>query len=477
VCLIKTQRRHADMEKLYAFLFLTREELLLFSGFFFLIGGLDDIVVDLIWGIRSGWRRLTRYRRAPPMRAHQLPSPAYDMPLAILVPAWREASVIGKMLQTCLQNWANSSVAYRIYVGCYANDSATVRAVMTAASGDPKVRLVLCKQSGPTTKADCLNRLWRAVSSNELAGGYKYKAIILHDAEDYVHPMELAVFAYLIERAAAVQLPVIPIQVPGSAWVSGHYCDEFAEAHGKSLIVREAIGASLPLAGVGCAIERNRLGRLAISRNGSPFDADSLTEDYELGLGLGVEGGKVIFAHMLDENGALVGTRACFPSRFETAARQKARWMTGIALAGWDRLGWQGGIAETWMRLRDRKAVFAAIVLTAAYLAIALTPLLIGLELAGFAKQQSISSAAQIILILTLVLLCWRISVRMAFVWMMHGPKQALLSIPRGVIANIIAIAAARRASWTYLTWIFGGKLHWDKTEHNHFPEKASQHG
>jgi adsorption protein B len=36
--------------------------------------------------------------------------------------------------------------------------------------------------------------------------------------------------------------------------ISGHYCDEFAEAHGKFMPVRQKLGASLPLAGVGCAI-------------------------------------------------------------------------------------------------------------------------------------------------------------------------------------------------------------------------------
>jgi bacteriophage N4 adsorption protein B len=335
----------------------------------------------------------------------------------------------------------------------------------------------MCEKLGPTTKADCLNNLWRALNRDELAGGYKAKAIILHDAEDYVHPLELRVYDYLIERAAAVQLPVVPIAVPGSAWISGHYCDEFAEAHGKSMVVREAVGASVPLAGVGCAIERNRLGRIAIARNGDPFDAESLTEDYELGLGLGADGGKVIFARMLDEYGNLVGTRACFPDTYEAATRQKARWMTGIALAGWDRLGWRGGFSETWMRLRDRKAVFAAIVLTTAYLSIALTVVLIGLDNAGLYVAPRTSSTVRILLLLTLVLLAWRIIIRFAFVWLMHGVSQAFLSIPRTFVANIIGIVAARRACWTYLRLLLGGTLSWDKTEHTHFPDKVTQRG
>ena len=465
------------MDGLWTFVFHLREELLLFSGFWFVIGGLDDLIVDLIWMVRGGWRRLTRYMHIAPMRASQLPKPVNSGPLIIFVAAWQEAAVIGKMLQNCENSWSDCGILYRIYVGCYPNDPDGIRAVISATRHSQHVKMVLCDRPGPTTKADCLNRLWRALTSDELAHGYKAKAVILHDAEDYVHPLELPVYDYLIERAAAVQLPVIPIAVPGSAMVSGHYCDEFAEAHGKSLIVREAIGAAVPLAGVGCAIERNRLGRIAIARHGEPFDADSLTEDYELGLGLGADGGKVIFARMLDDDGNLVGTRACFPASFEASTRQKARWMTGIALAGWDRLGWQGGFAETWMRLRDRKAVFAAIVLTTAYMCIALSVLLIGVQRAGMYSVPRSSDTVQIFLLATLALLCWRIVVRFVLVWRMHGGKQAFLSIPRMAVANIIGIVAARRACWTYLRLIFGGTLSWDKTKHAHFPNEVPRHG
>src|SRR3546814_12272405 len=46
--------------------------------------------------------------------------------------------------------------------------------------------------------------------------------------------------------------------------------------------------------------------------------------------------------------------------------------MTGIALAGWDRLGWQGSLAERWMRFRDRRGPLAAVILCCAYAAILL---------------------------------------------------------------------------------------------------------
>ena len=82
---------------------------------------------------------------------------------------------------------------------------------------------------------------------------------MLHDAEDVVHRFELRIFDGLIDRAAVIQLPVLPLIDRQSRWIGGHYCDEFAEAHVKELVVREAVGAAIPLAGVGCAIERRAL--------------------------------------------------------------------------------------------------------------------------------------------------------------------------------------------------------------------------
>jgi adsorption protein B len=38
----------------------------------------------------------------------------------------------------------------------------------------------------------------------------------------------------------------------------------------------------MPLAGTGCAISPAMLAKIAQARNGDPFDASSLTEDYEL---------------------------------------------------------------------------------------------------------------------------------------------------------------------------------------------------
>jgi adsorption protein B len=449
-----------------------RDELLLFSAVWFLVGAVDELLVDILWLLHRLHRWLAHYRKVPPQRTVDLAGAARPGLVAIFIPAWREAAVIGRMLQRCHVAWGGGETRYRIYVGCYPNDSATISAVRIAA--DASCRIILCHHDGPTTKADCLNRLWQALVADELAGGFKAKAVVLHDAEDYVHADELRIFDLLIEKATAVQLPVIPMQVAGSAWISGHYCDEFAEAHGKTLVVREAIGAALPLAGVGCAIERNLLGRIALERAGSPFDDQSLTEDYELGLNFTGEGQRTIFARIYDTDHRLVGTRACFPDTLAASVRQKARWMIGIALAGWDRLGWRGGIAEFWMRLRDRKSVFAAIVLAAAYICLLITAVLMLAEAAGLFIPRPIDPFLAKLMATNALFLLWRIAVRAYFVWRIEGLRQALLSIPRTLIANIISIIAARRAVVAYVRHLLGKALSWDKTSHSHFPNVRS---
>jgi bacteriophage N4 adsorption protein B len=458
-------------DQIFKGLELLQHELLLFSAVWLLVGALDDFCIDMIWIVRWIYRRLTFYLKRAPMRVNELAPPLNPGLLAVFIPTWREANVIGTMLAQCTHKWNDGATRYRIYVGCYPNDNAGITQVLRAAGPNPQIRLVLLTHPGPTTKADCLNRLWQALLSDELVGGYKTKAIVLHDAEDSVHPYELDVFDRMIERVAAVQLPVIPVRTVGSRWISAHYCDEFAEAHGKSMVVREAIGASLPLAGVGCAIDRNLLGRIALAHGGAPFDDSSLTEDYELGIKIGAAGGRTMMARILDERGYLVGTSACFPETLSSSVRQKTRWLTGIALAGWDRLGWNGSVAEKWMRLHDRRSIFAALVLMVAYICVALTATLALLMAAKLHQPAPLPFPLVALLGINALFLIWRVAVRAAFVAALYGSTEAILSIPRSFIANIIAIMAARRACVAYLKHCFGVPLKWDKTTHHVVPQ------
>ncbi|KQN20583.1 hypothetical protein ASE86_15100 [Sphingomonas sp. Leaf33] len=442
----------------------TAYEVTLFAAVGMLIGGIDDLIVDgiYLWYRFGRWRRGERALSLADMRPRA-------RQMAIFIAAWDEAAVIGRMLATLSRTLASPRLT--VFVGAYPNDRATIDAVVDVAETDPRIRLALNRDPGPTTKADCLNAIWRTMLAEERAIGTSFDAVILHDAEDLVHPGELAVIDHYLAMADAVQVPVVPLPHDGSPLVGGTYLDEFAEAHGKAMLVRGAVGAGLPLAGVGCAISRPLLGQIAAIRGYGPFDADSLTEDYELGLTIAAMGGRVQFARVLDADGRPVAVRAYFPKAFAAAARQKARWMTGIALAGWDRTGWgrAAHIGEWWMRMRDRRAPIDVVVLLAAYAALALMAIRFSLSLAGVATP-ALPPFLLALLGINTVLLVIRIVVRAGFVWRLYGWREGLRSTPRMLIGNMVAMAAARHAIAHYIAMLRGAPVRWDKTAHQ-FPD------
>lgn len=260
---------------------------------------------------------------------------------------------------------------------------------------------------------------------------------------------------------------MVPLIDTNSRWIAGHYADEFAESHAKEMVVRDWLGAGLPSAGVGCAFSHQALARIAEAAGGSPFDAGSVTEDYELGLKIGDAGGSRAFVRMADRpGGPPIETREYFPFTLEAAVTQKARWMTGIALSGWDRLGWAGGAIERWMRLRDRQSVLAAVLLVAGYASFLLWTLLKVPELVTRWEPAPISETLALVLLINLAMLAWRLLVRFAFVTHAYGWREGLRAIPRVAVGNVIAMMAAWRAVARYRSIRKGGENRWDKTAH-----------
>jgi adsorption protein B len=443
---------------LFAAADVTMREAALFAAAGFLLLGISDLAVDMLWALR---KLVLATRRAEALE--DLPPPARPGRMAVFVPAWDEAGVIGEMLRRALEAFATGD--FRIYVGCYPNDPQTMAEVR--AVDDQRIRLAVCAAAGPTTKADCLNCLWEALLEDEAAQGWRAKAVVLHDAEDVVHSAELSIFDRAIEGRDLAQLPVLPLIDAESRWIGGHYADEFAEAHAKELVVRQWLGASLPSAGVGCAFSRDALARIAAASGGTPFDAASLTEDYELGLRIREIGGRAAFLRIAAGPARrLVATRGYFPGTLPAAVTQKARWMTGIALSGWDRLGWSGGLAERWMRLRDRQSLLAALLVCAGYLAMALW---LGLKvregLTGIAPAP-LSPGLSLLVTINLGLLLWRLAVRAAFTAHAYGLGEGLRAVPRAAIGNAIAVAAAACALSRYRAIRRTGRPRWDKTAH-----------
>jgi adsorption protein B len=447
---------------LLAALAVLSRELLWLSAAGIFLSSLDDLAVDAVWLARVA------FRRAPPLP----PQPSEPGRFAVLVPAWDESAVIGPMLSRLCGSLADPGL--RIFVGVYPNDPATRAAVANVP--DSRVRAVVTGRPGPTTKADCLNHLWRAVVAHEADQGMRFKAVVLHDAEDVVDPASLELYDRHMPALAMVQVPVLPLPDRAARWVSGHYCDEFAEAHAKDMMVRGSLGAPVPSAGVGTAIDRDVLALLA-GPEGAPFDAASLTEDYEIGHRIHRMGyrGRMVRARV---DGRLVATRAYFPATVAEAVRQKSRWLAGIALSGWDRLGWGGNLATRWMLLRDRKSLFTAAVAMIAYVAAAM---MIAQMLLRAVLTHSIGaelpplmvagSKLPAFLLFNAMLLLWRLLLRAGFTAHAYGPVEGLMAVPRALLANAINFLAAAKAVERYRTAVETGRVQdWDKTRHR-FPD------
>jgi bacteriophage N4 adsorption protein B len=445
-----------------------QHELLLVAAVGILLLGIEDVLFDALW--------LARRRQA----LQRPVQPPLEGTIAVFVPAWQEAAVLPATLLFMLDSWRHDDV--RIYVGCYSNDGRTLLAVSALVARHPHLRLVIAPHDGPTSKADNLNQMWRALGEDERAERRTFAAVVLHDAEDRVMPAEIGLFRRHLPGAMLVQIPVEPLLLPGGGVVAAHYADEFAEAHGKEMPLRAAFGTALPAAGVGCAFSRAALTILALGRDSGPFHADSLTEDYEAGLILGASGGLCRFVDECDANGRRIATRSVFPDELAAAVRQKGRWIAGIALGGWDRLDWQGGrtgdvaavsprhwlrrLLTGWMLWRDRRATVAAAVLLCAYAGLVLAAVNLVAQWAGLSAARPLDAAMAQLLAANAVLLMWRLILRTVYSGRIYGWRQGLLAVPRAFVGNIIHILAARRALAVYLRQLWTREIIWDKTAH-----------
>ncbi len=447
------------MEALTAPVMAVAFELGLFAAVIFLLFGIDDLAVDLLWLFGTGRQTLTldKLPQSTPLR------------FAVAIAAWDEADVIGAMLAAARARWAQADC--RFYVGLYPNDLGSMAAVAAQARVDPRIRLVINAADGPTTKGDCLNAVWGRVLADCASGRFVADALLIHDAEDVVDADELRVLSATLATSDYAQIPVVPLVAHEGPWISGHYCDEFAEAHGKELPVRSALGGPLPTAGVGCAFHIGALARIAGADG--PFHADCLTEDYELGVRLSGIGAVGQFVRVRRADGSLVASRAYFPHRIDRSVRQKTRWLRGIALDGWDRLGWpvarragwRRRAVTAWMLWRDRRAMLSAVAILLGYGA-----MVVGL--AGWVAGGSMlldDATVALLLIGNLALLLWRLAMRAGHTAHVYGWQQGVRAVLRQPVSNVILVMTAWRAFRDHWRGRRGGPLLWDKTAHR-FP-------
>ncbi len=456
----------------------------------FLVSGLDDFFVDISYYGRAAYRFLFKRNKIKPVTWEQLDA-VPEKPVAVMVPAWKEADVIADMIlnfrkSVQYDNWV-------LFVGTYPNDPDTFREAERARCYTPNTEIVVTPAPGPTCKSDCLNWVYQGILLYEERTGIKFDIFLMHDAEDMVHPASVKFYNYLMPRMDFIQTPVVPLSRKWYQLVGGVYMDEFAESHLKDMRMREFMTGVLPSAGVGTALSRKAIEYLALRRRNQIFDVTSLTEDYIMGLSLrGLKGKKIFLQQYIEVEKEyrtlilrrkkvkkvkeLIATKEYFPHTFTASARQKSRWTLGIGLQGW-RIGWTLHPMLNYWLMRDRKGILNSFAVVLGYC--------VALFLGIFYLLGLFFPALQLPLILTegdwvtnllyvvLGLFAWRLLNRMICTIRFYNLFQGLLAPVRMLVGNFVNFRAAWIASRQFIrAKVRGETPAWIKTDHA-FPSRG----
>jgi bacteriophage N4 adsorption protein B len=425
-----------------------------------LLSGIDDLVPLLICAVY--WiRRAKRPNKPAPSKTR-----GRERRIAIFVPCWQESGVIANMVRHNL-----AAIRYRNYdffLGVYPNDPDTISVVQELSGSYRNVHVSLCPHPGPTSKADCLNWIYGRMSELERQRNIEFDTVVLHDAEDLIHPEALETINRERVVHAMVQVPVLPLPTPLRELPHGVYCDEFAEFQTIDMPARGYCGSFIPSNGVGTGFARHILQRLARERK-QVFDPSSLTEDYEIGVYIHQAGFSQLFVPLQCDAPEIVATREYFPRRVKLAIRQRTRWVTGNALQSWERYGWRGPLATKYWFWRDRKGLLANPLsfLTNLISIVGLFTLLWSRATHGHWIMAVPHREVVRLCLITSLLQCFRVTLRMICVARIYGLVFSLGVPLRCVCGNFINSFASCRAIWRFFQSKLQGKpLVWQKTEH-----------
>ena len=452
-----------------------------------LIACIDDLFIDCWYWLRELYRWYWITAQYPALKVEALEAKP-ERSIAIMVPAWKESDVIQAMLKTNYNSLRYKD--YQFFVGVYQNDAETIAEVTAAAAVVPNITMAVVPRDGPTSKADCLNIVMSEIVAHERSAGKTFVGIALHDAEDVIHPYELQLFNYLLDRIDLIQLPVYSFQRGLHELVAATYMDEFAEWHSKDLVVRESMTGVVPCAGVSACFSRRAIVALRDEHKGEVFSTASLTEDYDIAFRLNRLGMREIFVRfpiaftveslddaarpVLVEKRLPIATREYFPSEFRAAYRQRARWLIGIVFQGWSQHGWIGGIGAKYFFVRDRKSLITAPTALLAYFVL-LNLIALNLLFQLFPSHQILkytlldTDTYRAILALNVIFLFNRVAQRTYFTWRIYGPMQGMMAGPRMIVSNFLNYFAVMRAVYIFIRHKMTGKrITWDKTMHTY---------
>lgn len=447
----------------------------------FIIFCLDDLLIDICyWGNRA-YKFLMGKNKSYSLQ--ELRSVSEKM-VAVMIPTWREEDVIAQMINSNSILIEYSAENYMVFVGVYQNDSDTARALEDVIEKFGNVKKVVVPHDGPTCKADCLNWVIQAIFLHEKQNDMSFDMIVMHDAEDVVHPLELKLFNYLIRTHDLIQIPVRPLEVAWWQFVNGVYLDEFAETHSKDMLVRKMLCKIIPSAGVATCFRPAILKKLSADHQGNIFNTDSLTEDYDISYRLAKYGIKQDFSlYPIDTTSATniynkktyqksyayISVAEYFPRRLWRSIKQRTRWNIGIFFQSISKETWEGGFWKKYFFFRDRKGIISNILIVPAYFLFVNMAIFFVLKKLDLIEKVDLSVPAWLVYTNTF-LFFERILQRFIFTTARYNFKQGFLSMPRIVVANFINFFTTLRALYIFFSArVAHKKIAWDKTSH-HFP-------
>jgi adsorption protein B len=415
------------------------------------VSSLDDAFIDLlalgITRIRPRWLG---------DESHSIPT------TGVFIANWREEDVLGRMVEGNLARIQIPQVS--LFLGVYPNDMATLRVAEALEAKHPdRVRVIVNRLTGPTSKGQMLNEMFSQVFASTDCPDL----VVLHDSEDIIDARTFQVYAAYAADHDFIQVPVFSLNRGKGAHVASTYMDEFAERHTREMIVRNAVGAAIPSAGVGTCMTK-RLIRHFLSERGQVLMSGTVTEDYILGIEAKRAGFKSAFAAVsasADEGLDFVATREFFPKTVKASITQKTRWVYGITFEAMHKLGWEGSLWDRYFFIHDRKGMVANF-LPAASLA------LLGLLLFGYIDTDDISPdlepALSILFSLNLVALVARYLIRVAACRQVYGTYDWIGVAVRWPVSLYINMTATFRAWKIYLgeSKLATKAIVWSKTVH-----------
>jgi len=324
--------------------------LMLFISILINLSSFDDAFIDLL---SIG---ITRRSFGHAQEAHAPEASSPEIPdIGVFVANWQEADVLGRMVEGNLARIPIASV--KLYLGVYPNDTGTLAVANAMSAQYPdRVKVIVNSMVGPTSKGQMLNEMFRQVYTQPDAP----EMVVLHDSEDIIDTRTFGVYAaYAREGYDFIQVPVFSLNSIKRSKVAATYMDEFAERHTREMVVRHAVGAMIPSAGVGTCMTRRLLEHF-VKERGFVLMNGCVTEDYILGVEAKRAGFRSAFAAVsADETRGhdFVATREYFPKSLSASIKQKTRWVYGINFEATHKLGWGGDFWDKYFFMRDRKGV------------------------------------------------------------------------------------------------------------------------